>query len=81
MTTIDTKALAQQGLGDALRGYMHREGVTARQLAASLRISEQYVGKLAAGRGWPSPELLADLRAMGIVDVNALLDNAIGKAS
>lgn len=76
MTASDTKLLAHQGLGDMLRRHMHSEGITARKLAATLGISEQYVGKLANGRGWPSPELLAELRRLGIVDVNALLDRA-----
>lgn len=67
----------RRALADALRAYARREDITLKVVGERLGISEQYVHKLVAGRGWPSPEILARLRQLRAVDINALLDGVI----
>lgn len=75
MTNRDAKLQAQSALADAIRAHLQRNSLTSKELGDKLDISEQYVGKLLSGRGWPSPGLLAKMRQLGIINVNEILDS------
>jgi transcriptional regulator with XRE-family HTH domain len=75
MIDRETRTLAHATLADALRRYQQLHDLTFKALGEQLGVTEQYVAKLIAGRGWPSAELLVRMRRLRVIDVNAVLDD------